>query len=181
MTLRRWGLVLGAAATVVLVGLAAAWAAGLLSLTVRITLDQAAIDRELARLFPVVRRHLDLVTVTYDHPRAVILSDGRVRIGIDAVTTVKGIALRGSVAAVGRVLYDPASGGFFLTELVAERIALPGLPTVVEERLVHHAGPAIAAVLTSHPVHRLARDDPKRWLLRSVTVEDQRLVLLLGR
>ncbi|MEW6348958.1 MAG: DUF1439 domain-containing protein [Thermodesulfobacteriota bacterium] len=144
---------------------------------------QAAIEKK----FPIVKRHFEIIEVTYSDP-AVILEEGsdRIRFGLNAATSLRSpkIDLRGTAVASARVAYDKSSAAFFLEDPLIEKITIDGLSEKWTKIAAEMGTLGVRKYLNQHPVYKLNPDKYKqnlvKYILKDVKVRDGKLVLTLG-
>ena len=178
--------VLAIGGAVLAVGLVATWLL-LRGRTWTYTFDQARIEAELARRFPMRKTYLALVDVDYTNPR-VKLTDGSddIALGVDVKVGVAGSSreLKGSADLLTKIGYDPATASFVLRDVRVVELDVPGIDDDIEKRVKGIANDLAADRVTGIPVYELKATDAKRALaslvLRSVAVRDGVLYVTIG-
>lgn len=139
---------------------------------------------------PWSERYLFIFEVTVDNPR-VDLIDGSDRVagGVDLLLNIdfggNAVPLTGAVDVVGGVQYQSEGGEFYLIDPEIENIRIQGVP----DRFSNQANAAISMALTefyrTRPIYSLDDTDAShlaaRLVLKDVVVEDEHLVVTLGR
>ncbi len=139
---------------------------------------------------PWTKRYLFIFEVTVDNPR-IDLVDGSDRVagGVDLQLNIdfgdSDIPLGGAVDVAGGVRYQAENGEFYLTDPEIENIRIQGVP----DRFANQANVAISLALAefyrTRPIYSLDDTDAShlaaRLVLKDVTVEDEHLVVTLGR
>jgi hypothetical protein len=92
--------------------------------------------------------------------------------------------LGGTIDASGEIKYVQATGEFFLTDPVIERLAVQGIPDAYAGKVSSALTKAVAAYYADHPIYSLRATDAKhaaaRLVLKNVVVENHELVVTLG-
>ena len=139
---------------------------------------------------PWSERYLFIFEVTVDNPR-IDLVDGSDRVagGVDLLLNIDfgngDVPLAGAVDVIGGVEYQSKNGEFFLVDPEIENIRIQGVP----DRFSNQANAAISLALSEfyrvRPIYSLDDTDAShlaaRLVLKDVIVEDEHLVVTLGR
>ncbi len=139
---------------------------------------------------PWTKRYLFVFEVSVDNPR-IDLVDGSDRVagGVDLLLNIdfgdSDVPLAGAVDVAGGVEYQSENGEFFLINPEIENIRIQGVP----DRFSNQANAAISLALTefyrTRPIYSLDETDAShlaaRLVLKDVVVEDEHLVVTLGR
>lgn len=179
----RWLLV---TATVLAAGVGGTWYL-LHGSTWTYTFDQARIEAELGKRFPMQKTYLALLDVDYTNPR-VKLTDGSddIAVGLDVKVSVTGSSreLKGSADLLTKIAYDADSAALVLREVRVIRFAVPGISDDQAARVKDVANQLATDRITGIPVYQLKRTNGKqalaRLVLQSVTVRDGVLHVTIG-
>jgi hypothetical protein len=147
------------------------------------------IREKLSTKLPLTKAYLLIFEVTLDNPRVSLLDKSkRVNAGLDVVLNVRignePRPLGGTIDASGEIKYVQATGEFFLTDPVIERLAVQGIPDAYAGKVSSALTKAVAAYYADHPIYSLRATDAKhaaaRLVLKNVVVENHELVVTLG-
>jgi len=150
---------------------------------------EAQLQQALSERLPFTKTYLLIFQVTLDHPRVTLVNGSdRVRAGLDITFNVQvggqPVPLSGSVDASGGVRYDPRVGQLFLTQPKIEHLELQGVPEQYTARTAAVLSKALETYYADHAIYTLnashAKELAARLVLKSVTVQDQQLVVTLG-
>jgi len=154
-----------------------------------VRLREEDIRQQLDRQLPLKRTFLRIFEVELAHAR-VQLHDGsdRIDVGVDVQLSLhighETRPLGGSVDLETGIRYEPANGGFYLTDPLVKRLDLQGVPAEYEARAQRVVGEVLREFLRLRPVYTLRAVDAKRaaarLLLERVVVENRELVVTLG-
>ena len=150
-------------------------------------LSEEKLQQSLDAVFPIEKTHLLIFKLRYKNPR-VRLEDGsdRVKAGLDAETafTVNEQTFSGSALASGKVLYDPSSGAFFLTDPRIESMTIKGIPEKYSDKVDEVGSILLRHYLEKKPIYQLRDGDVKqafaRLVLKRVRVKDRHLEIVMG-
>ena len=148
---------------------------------------QQQIAEKLAERFPMHKKYLVVIGVTYENPR-VQLTEGssEVGIGVDARLdgTVNEKEVSGSADLVTKIAYDSGTGTFVLHDARLVALRAPGVREELVDRVKEVANHLAAERVSGIPIYRLRPTDVKaalaRLVLRSVTVKDGVLHVEIG-
>jgi hypothetical protein len=180
---RRW---LVGSAAVLVVGAGVTWYT-LYGRTWTWSFDQARIEAELGKRFPLRKTYLALVEVDYTDPR-VKLTDGseEIAVGVDVRVGVAGGSreLKGSADLLTKIADDADAGALVLREARIVRFAVPGIGDDLAVRVRDIANELAADRISGIPVYTLKTTDVKhavaRLVLRAVVVRDGVLHVTIG-
>lgn len=154
-----------------------------------VVITQQQIDAVLADKFPVSKRYLLIIEITYSDPAVTLLPDSdRVRIGMKAELNLKfdnqAQKVGGTCLIASAVRYKPDTQQFFLSDPKIERLEIQGLAPALADRVAKAALSLSSEHLQSFPIHTLRATDLKtsaaKLLLKDVQVKDGGLHLTLG-
>jgi hypothetical protein len=138
---------------------------------------------------PAPKTYLTIFNITLENAK-VHLRNGsnKISIGLDVVLNLKGQGayppLVGKIEVSAGVAYVPETAQFFLVEPIMDSLSMQGIPKIYAEKVTSALSKALAAYYAEHPVYQLKSTDYKqaaaRFVLKSVDVENQELVLKLG-
>jgi len=179
----RWLLVTTA---VLAAGVGGAWLM-LRGRTWTYSFDQARIEAELGKRFPMRKTYLALVDIDYTNPR-VKLTDGtdEIAVGVDVKVGVTGSSreLTGAADLLTKIAYDADSAALVLRDVRVVRFAVPGIGDDMAARVKDLANQLATDRINGIPVYQLKRTNAKqavaRLVLRSVAVRDGVLHVTIG-
>jgi hypothetical protein len=155
---------------------------------VKVRLRQSEIDAILVKRFPIEKKHLKLIRITYTDPVASIVADtGQVRIGVTAQIRV-GIKpfekdYQAKATLLSDIDYDPAKHTFFLRKPVCEHLDLPKIPAEYLELTREALNLTTAGFWEKIPVYewkpRDRTQELARMVLHDIKVEKDALVFIL--
>jgi Protein of unknown function (DUF1439) len=154
-----------------------------------IRLTQQEIQERLDQKFPLTKKYLFLVDVTYSNPRVTLVSgDDRVRLSLDAalgnLTPSNGDRIQGSSEVLAGVRYDAARYEFYLVDPVIGSLEINGLPESIAPKAQKALQVVIQEYLDHFPIYKLPPTDIKkvtaRMILKRVRVDNGELVFTLG-
>jgi hypothetical protein len=151
------------------------------------TFDQARIEAELGKRFPMRKTYLALVDVDYTNPR-VKLTDGSddIAVGVDVKVDVPGSKRewKGSADLLTKIAYDADSASLVLRDVRVVQFAVPGIGDDVAARVKDVANQLATDRISGIPVYQLKMTNGKqavaRMVLRSVAVRDGVLHVTIG-
>ena len=152
-------------------------------------IPEAELQAKLASKLPITKTHLFILQTTLSNPR-VHLEDrtSRVNAGLDVLFNIKisnnPKLLGGTLDVSGGVVYTKETGQFYLSGPTVDRLEVQGIPAEYKLRIERALEHALDWYFASYPIYKLSRLDAKeaaaRLVLKSVTIEDKQLVLVLG-
>jgi len=154
-----------------------------------IRLTQQEIQERLDQKFPLTKKYLFLIDVTYSNPRVTLVSgDDRVRFSLDAalgnLTPGNGDKVQGSPEVVAGVRYDAARYEFYLVDPVISSLEINGLPESIAPRAQKALQAVIQEYLDHFPIYKLQPTDIKKatagMIVKRVRVDNGELVFTLG-
>ncbi|MCK4841171.1 MAG: DUF1439 domain-containing protein [Methylococcales bacterium] len=154
----------------------------------RITEDK--IQKELEKKLPVSKTYLLIFKVTLDKPRVILSSaNEKVNMGLNAILSIKmgkdAQFLSGSIDVSAGIKYVAETGTFFLTDPGIEALNISGIPEKYMQKVNTVINKSLSDYYAEHPIYTLNTGDIKqktaKLLLKSIVVEDKRIVVRLGR
>ena len=154
-----------------------------------VVISQEMIDGALAERYPVSKRYLILLRITFSEPVATLLPDSnRVRVGMGAELDFKrgdqDQRVGGSVSVLTGIRYSSEQHQFFLDDPQIEKVELQGVPPEFADRVASGVLAISKEHLESLPIYTLRADDAKksiaRLLLKEFQVRDGAIYLTLG-
>ena len=154
-----------------------------------IVITQEQIDGALADRFPVSKRYLLLLQVTYSEPVLSLLPEAnRIRVGMKAELGYKRDEqdefIGGSVAVVTGIRYDPEKYQFYLDDPKIETVSVQGVSPQFADRVKDGLQAVSKEHLESIPVYTIRADDVKktvaRMILKDVRIRDGVIHVTLG-
>jgi hypothetical protein len=152
---------------------------------IRIVLTPAQLQITCDHFFPVSKRYLDLIDLTYHDPAiAISAGDDRVHLVVPLSVAIAGHALQGSVRGSACLRYEAQSGELFLDRLRVEEVTIDQVSSALLARMLPLASQLLAEHLEAHPIYRLQGSlgrDLEHLVIRRLQVLHGDLVLTLGR
>jgi len=153
-----------------------------------IVITQDQLEEKLSEKFPITKKHLLLLHLTYENPELTLLPDNKVRIGMDAAVNFsldgEGEALDGGVTALTELRYDHEQQALYLDNAKIERLDIEGVPNKWEEKVMTLTTEVINLYLKNNPVyelkHRNKKESAAKMLLKDFKVRDQSIVVTVG-
>jgi hypothetical protein len=151
--------------------------------------SESQLQQALSVRLPYTRTYLLIFEITLDHPRITLVNGSdRVMAGLDITLNVRvgsqPLPIGGSLDASGGIRYDPKTGQLFLTQPRIEHLNLQGVPEQYASRAAAALSRALETYYAEHAIYTLntfdARQLAARLVLKSVTIENQQLVVSLG-
>jgi len=149
-----------------------------------VTLDRAALQRRIERMFPIVRED-ELIKVRLHHPQ-VILTEHSDRIGLrlQIDTAAAGqFSVSGSTLVDGMLRFASDSGEFFLDDASVEELQIDGVPSLYLSQIQQLADGVVRDLLQDQPIYTLGqRGEAKRIMgseIKKVSVHDGKLIVEL--
>lgn len=165
------------------------WWAGVFDRSeVKIRLYQSEIDALLAKKFPLEKKYLSVIRITYTDPQASIVQQtGQVRIGITANIRAGIKPFEKEYQAKATLLcdidYDPETHTFFLQQPVCESLELPKLPPEHLDLCKQALNLTAVTIWEKIPVYQWKPRDRAqelaRMVLHDVDIEKDSLVFIL--
>jgi len=150
---------------------------------------QQDLQERLDQKFPLTKKYLFLVDVTYSNPRVTLVSGtNRVTFSLDAalgnLSSATSATIQGTAEIVAGVRYDPGRYEFYLVDPAISSFELQGLPESIAPKAQKALQTVIQEYLDHFPIYRLQPTDIRkvtaRMILKRVTVENGELVFTLG-
>lgn len=150
---------------------------------------EAQLQEKLNAKLPLTKTYLMIFNVTLDHPRLHLVNGSdKVQMGLDVTINLnlagETKSLGGTIQVSGGVAYAAETAQFFLIDPVVEILSMQGIPQKHEEKVRLALTRALATYYAEHPIYQLKSTDAKqataKLILKSVVVENQRLVLKMG-
>ena len=158
-------------------------------LAYEIRITNTDINERLSAKFPLTRTYLQIFKVILSNPR-VILHDNanRITLGINVdvfnMLNERLSFLSGTVAATSSIHFNNKTGGFYLSDVVFDKLSVSGL--VGTQRLIIEGfiGAALREYLARMPIYTLRATDLKtaivRLVIKEVRIIDGVLIVKLG-
>ena len=132
-----------------------------------VRLTQQEIQERLDQKFPLAKKYLFLVDVTYSNPKATLVSgEDRVRFSLDAalenLTPSNVNKIQGTSEVVAGVRYDAARYEFYLVDAVVGSLDIKGLPEPIAPKAEKALQTVIQEYLDHFPIYKLQPTDIKR-------------------
>jgi hypothetical protein len=156
------------------------WAACAAPGRLNVVLGAEQLERELTKSFPV-KREASVLFMELAEPK-VLLQSGSDKVGLTLRASV-GVAvlrLEGLVTVRGKLRYDSDAGLFFLDAPEVVSFEVPGLPAANQQQVFGLVSEVTQVFLPTVPIHRVEKNSSAKMLLKSVRVEDGRLIAELG-
>jgi hypothetical protein len=145
-----------------------------------VVLGAEQLERELTKSFPV-KREASVLFMELADPK-VQLQSGSEKVGLTLRASV-GVAvlrLEGLLTVRGKLRYQSDEGLFFLDAPEVVSFEVPGLPAANQPQVFGLVSDVTQTFLPTVPIHRVEKNSSARMLLKSVKVEDGRLIAELG-
>ncbi len=151
--------------------------------------SEAEIQQKLEKNLPLTKAYFLIIQVTLKNPRVQLQNDSdKVNAGLDVVLNMtvnqNALPLGGSLEVSAGIRYVDEEGEFFLTDPAIEKLQVQG----ISEKYIEKANSALTMALSeyfeNYPIYTFSSLDAKqvtaRMVLKSVVVENQKLVVTLG-
>lgn len=156
---------------------ASAWA-----LNFNVEMDQATLQQELSRAFPVQRDEA-FVSVQLSQPQ-VILKEGSDRIGVKAMATVilpGDNKISGNTYVDGKLRYEEKTNALYLDQAMVRELNIDGLPDMARQEVLRMANLLVRSFLDKQPVYVFRDDKSSASLIKKriskVEVKNGRLIV----
>jgi hypothetical protein len=159
------------------------------SATYDVRITNADINARLAAKFPITKKLLRVFEVSFSNP-AVVLHDDTDKITFSIDVEAKGLSLdqrtplQGSITATNGIRFNNKNGSFYLTDVVIDKVSVPGLADPQQQGLREMLSAALHDYLCRVPVYTLKRGIIKtaaeKLVLKDVRITDGALVIALG-
>lgn len=130
-----------------------------------IEISEARLADLVTRRFPMDHRYLELVDVSFSHPRLRLLpQENRIQTELDYTmgTVLAGTrTARGVLGLSYGLRFDPADRTVRLTEVRVDRFDVPGVPPGQAERMSRLGSAVAETILRDAVIHRLRPEDLK--------------------
>jgi Protein of unknown function (DUF1439) len=150
-----------------------------------VTLDRAALQRRIERMFPIVREG-ELVAVRLYHPQ-VIMTGHSDRIGlrmrVDS-TAAEQFSVSGLATVDGVLRFASDTGEFYLDDASVRELQIDGVPALYAEQIRQLAAGVVRDLLRDRPIYTLGQTGESKRIMgsevKSISVRDGKLVVELA-
>jgi hypothetical protein len=154
-----------------------------------VVITQDKIDSSLAERFPVTKKYLLILSITYSNPQVTLLeNEDRVQVGLDATLSIRidgeSKDLGGTAVVSSGIRYDSETQEFFLDDAEFTKLEIAGVPDKWLTKVSDFASKAAKEFIETRPVYRLQAKDSKtaaaKMLLKGFEVREKAIYVTLG-